>query len=39
VYRQAQAEGKGAVEWKGKMIDEPVLKRAEQIMAVKQQLG
>ena len=39
VYRQAQAEGKGAVQWKGKMIDEPVLKRAEQILAIKQQLG
>lgn len=39
VYRQAQAEGKGAVQWKGKMIDEPVLKRAEQILAVKQRMG
>ncbi len=33
VYRQAQAEGKGAVQWKGKMLDEPVLKRAEQVLA------
>lgn len=38
VYRQAQNEGKGAVQWKGKMLDVPVLKRAEQILALKQQL-
>ncbi len=33
VYQKAQAEGIGAVQWKGKMLDEPVLKRAQQILS------
>lgn len=32
VYQKAQSEGIGAVLWKGKMLDEPVLKRAQQIL-------
>lgn len=32
IYLQAQAEGRGAIQWKGKMLDEPVLKRAQQVM-------
>ena len=32
VYRKAQSEGIGAVQWRGKMLDEPVLKRAQQIL-------
>lgn len=32
VYQKAKAEGIGAVLWKGKMLDEPVLKRAHQIL-------
>ncbi|WP_434509651.1 HpcH/HpaI aldolase/citrate lyase family protein [Desulfitobacterium sp. AusDCA] len=32
VYQKAQSEGVGAVLWKGKMLDEPVLKRAQQIL-------
>lgn len=32
VYEQAKAEGKGAIQWKGKMLDEPVLKRALQVL-------
>lgn len=33
VYQKAQSEGVGAVQWKGKMLDEPVLKRAQQVLA------
>lgn len=33
VYQEAQAQGIGAVQWKGKMLDEPVLKRAQQVLA------
>lgn len=32
VYQKAKSEGIGAVVWKGKMLDEPVLKRAQQII-------
>ena len=32
IYQKAQSEGIGAVQWKGKMLDEPVLKRAQQIL-------
>lgn len=32
VYEQAKAVGLGSVQWKGKMLDEPVLKRAQQII-------
>lgn len=35
VYLQALAEGKGAVQWQGKMLDEPVLKRAQQVLALR----
>lgn len=33
IYEKAQLEGKGAIQWKGKMLDEPVLRRAKQIVA------
>lgn len=33
IYGKAQQEGKGAIQWKGKMLDEPVLRRANQILA------
>lgn len=32
-YREAQAEGRGAVTYKGRMIDEPVVDRARQLVA------
>lgn len=32
VYEQAKAEGKGAIQWKGKMLDEPGLKRAIKVL-------
>lgn len=32
VYKEAQLEGKGAIQWKGKMIDEPILKRAQRVL-------
>lgn len=35
VYLQALAEGKGAIQWQGKMLDEPVLKRAQQVLALR----
>lgn len=32
VYKEAQLAGKGAIQWKGKMLDEPVLKRAQRVL-------
>lgn len=32
VYENALAEGKGAIQWKGKMLDEPVLKWAKRLL-------
>lgn len=34
---QAQVEGKGAIQWQGKMLDEPVLRRAQQVLASKRE--
>jgi citrate lyase subunit beta/citryl-CoA lyase len=32
-YDTAKAEGRGSVEYEGKMIDEPIIQRAEQTLA------
>ncbi len=32
-YGTAKAEGRGSVEYEGKMIDEPIIRRAEQVLA------
>lgn len=37
--RQAQAQGKGAVALRGKMIDAPIVARARQIMAMAEEMG
>lgn len=36
VYRSAISEGRGAVAYKGKMIDAPVVKRAEEVLRLSQ---
>jgi len=34
VYQKAQAEGKGAIQWQGKMLDEPALKWAKRVLGL-----
>lgn len=35
IYQQAQAAGKGAIQWQGKMLDEPALKWAQRILKLR----
>ena len=37
-YDAAKAEGRGSVEYDGKMIDEPIIQRAEQLLARAEQI-
>lgn len=38
-YRSAEAAGKGTIDFEGKMIDGPLLKRAEQTVRLAQRIG
>ena len=38
-YRAAESAGKGTIDFEGKMIDGPLLKRAEQVVTVAERIG